>query len=1035
MKRTIIYFIAISLVIAGCKQKDWENPAIFSVNKEGPRASFIPFQDEPASLSKDIDKSNRILNLNGEWKFQFSWNPASVPDGFFFVGYDDTNWDNLEVPSNWQVKGYGTPIYTNVTHPFEANPPLVPADTNETGCYRRYFEVPGGWDNKEIFIHFAGVQSAFYLWINGQEVGYSHGSMTPAEFNITNYLNEGRNLVAAQVIRWSDGSYLEDQDFWRLSGIYRDVYLIARTPVSIDDFNVVTDLDEGYTDARLHVKVDLKKFVQTRFAGEVLLKLYCPAGEIIFENAKNVEISGNINFFSIDFDQEVINPLKWTAETPTLYNLSVSLLQNGKVLEATSQRIGFREVEIKNGQLLVNGKAVYFKGVNRHETEPERGRAITEESMIHDILLMKQNNINAVRTAHYPNQVRWYDLCDEYGLYVMDEANIESHQLWRENRSPAKDPDWLEAFIARGRSMTERDKNHPSIIFWSLGNEAGLGENFFALADTIRKLDPTRPIHYEGHYDSKKRELSHFDIISTMYPSVEMLQEFYSMDTTRPMIICEYAHAMGNSTGNFWKYWELFESNRRMQGGFIWDWVDQGLTKTAPSGEKYFAYGGDFGDRPNNANFCINGLVSPDRTPHPGLAEVKKIHQFIRFEPADIENGKIKIRNNYDFLTTSFLSFTYLYKEDGKLLSEGEIALPELQPGEEMVIEIPDYPRKTVGNEIFLDVFMKTKRESSWAPEGHVLAYEQFKLYSNPKADYRLQMQEGKSLQTLQSEIEYVIRGENFESVLNKNSGLLSKYEVNNKNFIELGPKSNFWRAPTDNDQGRGEISFAYQWRKAGLHNLSYQLDSIIPLNIKDKQAEFRVLGKLVSAAGEIIHRRDYTFYGNGAIQINEFYRLMGEFPPLPKVGNLFHLPLSFTNIEWYGRGPWENYQDRYSSALVGYYEGKVRSQYFPYVYPQENGNKTGVRWFSVKDDEGNGFRVVGDTLLNFSIHHYTLENLTNATHTYEIEDGAYITLNVDLAQMGVGGDDSWSPRVHPEFQLKDSVYTYSYTIYPFTNK
>jgi beta-galactosidase/beta-glucuronidase len=1026
--------LVIILLSFGCTSNEWENPEVFNINKTQPHAWFVPYQNEQQALLGEIEKSDRVMLLNGTWKFKFLLHPSESDPDFVNTTFDDNKWKTIDVPSNWQLKGYGTPIYTNVTHPFKADPPEIPADTNETGLYRKRLDLPEEWDKKEIFIHFAGVQSAFSLWINGEKAGYSQGSMTPAEFNITPFIKPGKNLIAAKVIRWSDGSYLEDQDFWRLSGIYRDVYLFARPALHIHDLSIQTDLDETYTNAKLNIAIDLVNHGAAVDKGSrIVYKLYDAGGNLIDMDDQTInKTNSNNGGFSISFMRSIENPLKWTAETPNLYTISVELYKDGNVLEALASKIGFREVEIKNGQVLVNGEAVYFKGVNRHEFEPDNGRAIREASMFQDIKLMKQHNINAVRTAHYPNQTRWYELCNEYGLYVMDEANIESHQLWREDRSPANNSDWKAAFIARGRAMVERDKNHPSIIFWSLGNEAGLGENFFDMADTIRKLDPTRPIHYEGHEQSKTREISHFDIISTMYPSLELLNEFYAKDTLRPMIICEYAHAMGNSIGNFWKYWDLFEANRRMQGAFIWDWVDQGLTKTTPGGVPYFAYGGDFGDYPNNANFCINGLVSPDRTIQPELLEVKKIHQFIKFIPQDLNEGKISIKNTYSFVSSDFLYFTYQIKENGNVKEQGFLDVPVLKPGEETHITIKEIQKYlTSDNEIHLDVSAHLSKKMPWAEKDTEMAFEQFTVKEGRFFDKQRETSSASILEIKEDEGFIEVVGLDFNVTINKNSGFISEYSVANKQLINVGPKNNFWRAPTDNDEGRGEISFAHRWREAGLNETHYQINRFNVTNMNDTEVQIRITGNIQSDTGNIAHDRNYIIRADGSIWVKNHYKVSSDFPPLPKVGNLYHLPVTMTNVTWYGRGAHESYQDRKHSARIGLYSGSVAEQYYPYVYPQENGNKVEVRWLKVEDQQNNGFYVVADSLLNFSIHNYTLQNLTEATHTYIVKNADFVTLNVDLEQMGVGGDDSWSPRVHPEFQLTDSLYSYSYSIIP----
>jgi beta-galactosidase/beta-glucuronidase len=851
--------------------------------------------------------------------------------------------------------------------------------------------------------------------------------MTPAEFDLTPYLVPGENLLAVKVVRWSDGSYLEDQDYWRLSGIYRDVFLFARPPLCIHDIDARAGLDGQYHNGELSLAVELKGHREE--GARLSYTLYDKDKKVASQQEKAVPpVQGKA---VVRFTGQVPSPLPWTAETPNLYTLAVELSRGGETLEATAIKLGFREVEIKGGQVLVNGKAVYFKGVNRHEFGPGKGRAIGEASMIKDIKLMKQHNINAVRTAHYPNQTRWYELCDQFGLYVMDEANVESHQLWREGRSPAKDPAWKKAFVARGRAMAERDKNHPCVIFWSLGNEAGIGENFHAMADTLRTIGMPRPIHYEGHGTARTREMPGFDIISTMYPSLELLEEFYRQDTSRPMIVCEYSHAMGNSVGNFYKYWALFESRRRMQGGFIWDWADQGLYKTTATGERFFAYGGDFGDRPNNANFCINGLVLPDRGVQPELMEVKKIHQWIKFVPVDVKKGKAKIKNTYDFISTAGFSFHYAVKENGRTVKEGQLEVPPLAPGEGAVARVPGMARYLSSDkEIYLDFTARLKESSPWAAAGHEVAFGQFLVKEGDTGPVGGEKARKGKLQVEETSGHYKLTGQGFQAMIDMGTGELAGYKYEGVELIVAGPANNFWRAPTDNDQGRGEKSYAHAWKMAGLQDMAYTVDSI-SVKREGGQALVRVIGTLRADSGQVRHWRAYAISASGRVHVHNHYRLEGHFPPLPKVGNLFRLPPGMDKLQWYGRGPHESYPDRKHGARAGLYSGTARGQYFPHVYPQENGNKVETRWLSLGDGQGNGFYIVADSLVNFSVHHYSLENLTMASHAYQVEDAGHLTLNVDLAQMGLGGDDSWSRRVHPEFLLREKEYKYGYTIVP----
>ncbi len=633
MTKIVIAFAALTISCSVFAQhKDWEDQSVIGSNKERPHATYIPYQDRQSALSFDRTRSENYKSLNGTWKFHWVPDDDQRPKDFFLPAFDASGWDTIPVPSNWQILGYGTPIYTNVVHPFPPEPPYIRRD-NPVGSYIRDFEVPEKWSGKQVFIHFDGVQSAFYIWVNGQLAGYSQGSMTPAEFNLTRFLQNGKNKLAVQVFRWSDGSYLEDQDFWRLSGIYRDVYLFATPDLHIRDFRVETPLNEDYTAARLRVNLRITNHAYERSAPQrILFSLLDASGKEVFSRSEAFgQQIGYNQETGMAMEEEIPHPRLWSAEKPNLYKLVIELQdEKGRTAEVIPVRVGFRDVKLKGGNLLVNGKAVYIKGTDRHEINPTAGRVLTREIMEKDIFLMKQNNINAVRTSHYPNQPLWYDLCDIYGIYLWDEANVESHGT---RPKLPMDPSWKEAFVDRAVSMEGRDKNHPSVVVWSLGNENGFGQNIQAEADTLRALDGTRLIHYDDRNDRTAQNPlpSYFDIISNMYATPAEMEMLTAEDTTRPVILCEYAHAMGNSVGGLKDYWDAIYSHPRMQGAFVWDWVDQGLEKTTADGRKYWAYGGDFGDTPNDNSFCINGLIYPDRTTKPQLAEVKRLYQNVRF--------------------------------------------------------------------------------------------------------------------------------------------------------------------------------------------------------------------------------------------------------------------------------------------------------------------------------------------------------------------------------------------------------------------
>ncbi|MBL7154499.1 MAG: DUF4981 domain-containing protein, partial [Phycisphaerae bacterium] len=715
---------------------DWENPEVVGINKEPGHCTLVPYADVRSALEAKREASPFYKSLDGKWKFNWVGKPGDRPVDFYKTDYNDADWMEIPVPSNWQMHGYGRPIYLNMRHPFPANPPHIPHDYNPVGSYRRRFAIPADWDGREVFIHFDGVKSAFYLWVNGQKVGYSQGSMTPAEFNITKHLQAGQNTLTAEVYRWSDGSYIEDQDMWRLSGIYRSVYLFSTPKVHIKDFFVRCGLDEEYKDGTIKIRPKLVSFTSQDLKGwTVQAQLYDDQERPVLDKPLSKDVLGIINEkypqrdnvkFAL-MEGKVAEPKKWSDEFPNLYTLVLTLKNaKGDVVETESCRVGFRTVEIKDGRLLVNGRSVKLFGVNRHEHDPDHGRAIPVSRMIQDIKLLKQNNINAVRTSHYPDSPVWYDLCDQYGIYLIDEANLESHAL---KGYLANHATWHTAFVDRAIRMVERDKNHPSVIFWSLGNETGCGPNHAAMAAWIKEYDPTRPIHYEGAA-GKPKDYWYVDMISRMYARIPQIIRLATDPVdNRPMVLCEYAHAMGNSVGNLKEYWDAIRSHKRLIGGFIWDWADQGLRKLSADGKQFWAYGGDFGDNPNDGNFCCNGLVQPDRKPNPSLHEVKKIYQRIWVEPVDAVAGKIRIRNEYDFADLGFVDIQWELTGNGRVLQKGKLDKLPLAPDAEQEINIPlEKPQLEAGAEYWLKVSFALAENSSWAKGGHVVAWDQFQV-------------------------------------------------------------------------------------------------------------------------------------------------------------------------------------------------------------------------------------------------------------------------------------------------------------------
>lgn len=1034
-----VFFVSISTLHVSAQIPYWQDPDMIGKNKVAAHTTLNIYPDEISALTFDKTSSPFFKSLNGMWKFKFVENPSMAPQEFYEAGFNTSSWEELPVPANWQIHGYGQPIYTNIKMPFPMDPPNVPEDKNETGLYRTSFELPDTWQERQIFLHFAGVQSSCQVWLNGQEVGYSEGSMTPAEFDITSLVEDGINELAVKVIRWSDASYIEDQDFWRLSGIFRDVFLFSTPKIHLQDFHIAPSLSPDYSQGALSLKFQLKNYGSKKIKKHhVQINLYDGDGRQVVSGLVQIpKIEGGASA-TYAWDNPVSSPRLWSAEAPNLYTMTLTLMDKKyNVLESISTKTGFREVKILDGQLLVNGKAILIKGVNRHETDPDRGRAITEAGMIEDVVLLKQNNFNAVRTSHYPNHPRWYELCDEYGLYIVDETNLESHDLWEKEKYIGQEPMWKKAMVDRAISMTERDKNHPCIIMWSLGNECGLGPNFDAMAQAIKKIDSSRPIHYEGRNPPYHGSLPSFDIISNMYASIEESIRLSNEDPSRPVILCEYAHSMGNSTGNFKEYWDAFKANPRLQGGFIWDWVDQAIRRKTDKGVEYFAYGGDFGDKPNDGNFCMNGLLFPDRKPQPALQEVKKIQQNIDFA-ANSDFSKINITNQYDFISLDFLELNWALLEDGKVVKSGKTDLGAIPPGETLNWDSPvANQRKTEGKEYVLDLSVRTETSLPWADANHEVAWEQFVLvpYELSTASQIfptviLTAEED----TFQTDSTWFFQ-ETFEETdhrieIDKNTGQITSITVRGEELLVEGPKPNLWRAPIDNDEGGGERSFASRWLAYGLNNLEQSVDSVAYMRFTPYQGTINIFGKLQAKTDAISYKMRYFFKGKGDIEISLELEVPENCPPLPRVGTMWKLKENLNAVYWYGRGPHESYWDRKWGARIGEYIGTVDEQYVNYGRPQENGNKTDIRQFAIADATGVGLEFNPmEVFFNANAHTYSLSSLAEANYPYELVPAGYTTLHIDYQQMGVGGDDSWNPRTHEVYQLKEKNYSFRYTV------
>jgi len=1020
------------------KVPEWEDPQVIGQNKEPGHCTLVPYPNTRTALKCKRQVSRFYKSLNGKWKFNWVSKPSDRPVDFYKPRYDVSKWDEIPVPSNWQMHGYGRPIYLNMRYPFPVNPPYIPHDYNPVGSYRIDFRIPGTWKNRQVFLHFDGVKSASYIWINGRKVGYSQDSMLPAEFNVTKYLKRGKNTLAVEVYRWSDGSYLEDQDMWRLAGIYRNVYLFSTPQVHVRDFAVRTDLDDSHTDATLMIRPRITNYINQDLKGwNVEAQLYNAENEPVLSEALSRSASsivrerypqrGNVPFGLLKATIE--NPRKWSAETPYLYTLLITLKDSdGKVVEIESCRVGFREVEIKDGQLFVNGKSIKLFGVNRHEHDPDHGRAIPVSRMLQDIKLLKTHNLNAVRTSHYPDDPTWYDLCDEYGIYLIDEANLETHGV---GGYFSNEPQWNTAFMERAIRLVERDKNHASVIIWSLGNESGCGPNHSAMAAWMHYNDPTRPVHYEGAA-ARGRDPYYVDMISRMYARIpQIIRLATDPDDNRPMVLCEYAHAMGNSVGNLKEYWDAIRSHKRLIGGFIWDWADQGLRKTGADGKEFWAYGGDYGDNPNDGNFCCNGLVQPDRRPNPSLYEVKKVYQRISVTPVEPLEGTFKIRNEYDFTSLDFVNILWELTEDGKTIQKGKLPKLSLAPGDDKQINIPfEKPNTRPGAEYLLKISFALADNTSWAEQGHVVAWEQFEIpFDTPQAP-SADIAAMPPLKLQESDKALKITGENFELAIGKSSGAIESLKFDGKELIAEPLVPNFWRVPIDNDNGNGMPRRLGVWRDAGPNR------SVGKVSVAEVKRQLVVVTAetTISVGTNSACNTVYSVYGSGDIVIKTTVTPRGgNIPKLPRFGMQMAIPGEFSTMSWFGRGPNESYWDRKTGSAVGLYSGPVEENFHPYVRPQETGNKTDVRWLALTNKKGAGLLAVGMPLLSASAWPFTMEDLQKATHTNELPRRKTITVNLDYKQMGVGGDDSWGARTHPEYTLPAKTYSYKFRLRPYT--
>ncbi len=1017
---------------------EWNNPPeIFEVNREPAHTTLMPYPNTAMALAGDRTASPFYYSLDGTWKFNCAHDPAKRPVDFYTVGYDVSAWRDIQVPGNWETQGCDKPIYTNVTYPWTGvenpTPPFAPTIDNPVGSYKRTFLLPDGWKGRQVYLSFQGVSSAFYVWVNGQYVGYSEDSFTAKDFDITKFATVGTNEIAVEVYRWSDGSWLEDQDMIRLSGIFREVYLFSTPNVHIRDFNYTTDLDDQYVDATFSLQASVRQFQTTPPSGYMLQAMvYDTAGKPVLAEPMNMPVVfGDENESQVTQAVQVKQPLLWSAETPNLYTLVLSLVDPaGKVIETESCKVGFREFAIQNGKMLINGQPILFKGVNRHEIDPTTGKTLDEARMVQDIQIMKQFNINAVRTSHYPNDPRWYDLADQYGLYLIDEANLETHGV--RDILPASDPAWTDACIDRLSSMIERDKNHPSVLIWSLGNEAGSGENFKKMQAWAHLHDPTRPVHYEGDPDAS-------DILSQMYPSVDSFAAT-AASTDRPYILCEYSHSMGNSNGDLYQYWDVIDNNPQAQGAFIWDFVDQALWWPKPDGTgEYLSYGGDWGDNPNDGNFCANGLLFADHTPQPDLYEVKHVYQNIKVKEIDIPEGEVQIENQFRFTNLNAFDTSWTLLADNRPVASGSFNL-NLAPLESKIIYL-DFRNVQVlsATEYLLNFSFKLKKDTLWAPAGYEIASDQFLVPFEAPQKALENISNLEALKVEDNESQAVIggntNGNDFQVVFDKTNGTIASWTVAGTALISQGPVPNFWRAPNDNDKGNGMPDRTGTWRYAGRDRKVEQV-KVIRLSPQSLRIEVSFsFPTTIPSTGTFI----YVFYSNGDIIVqNTLIPGDPNLPEIPEVGSLLTLPAEFENVTWYGRGPQENYWDRNTGSLVGVYTNTVTGMFEPYIEPQETGNRTDVRWVAITNQAGAGLLAVSvaytnhPAVMEINALHYTPWELESVSHPYELKSNGEVYLRLSYHQMGVGGDDSWGARPHPEFTLySNQSYSYVYRLSP----
>ncbi len=1064
--RTKLIFLTLTLLAAafsaGAQKPEWQDETVVAVGKMYPRTQFLSYSSKEKAMAGDKTADEFYSSLDGKWHFKWVDEPSKIVPDFYKPDYNVDSWRKIDVPANWEVNGYGDALYTN--HPYEFQPvnPVPPTlpEKNPVGMYRTTFKVPNDWLEREVFLNIGGVKSGCYVYVNGEKVGYSEDSKSPAEFDITKYIKVGDvNTLALEVYRWSTGSYLECQDFWRISGIERSVYLWSQPKIGIRDYIVNTTLDPTYTNGTMELGVVAKTYWLNKKNVKIYYDLYDAQGNLMGSDSKNVGLDMQQED-TVRFALNLNNVRKWSAETPYLYTLLLRVQgENGRFSEYITGKVGFRTTEIRGNQFFVNGQPVLIKGVNYHEHHPMTGHVLDEATIVKDLELMKKHNINAIRLCHYPQQTRFYELCDQYGFYLCDEANIESHGMGynlAKGRTLGNAPSWLNAHMDRTINMYERNKNHASVVFWSLGNEAGNGYNFYMTYLWLKDREPQRPVQYE-------RALLEWntDIFCPQYPGAPEFARWGQSNTDRPYIASEYEHSMGNSTGNIKDIWAEIYKYPNLQGGFIWDWVDQGIWVDRGEDGQFWAYGGDFGkNAPSDGNFLCNGIVNPDRTPHPAMAEVRKVYQNVHFTPVDLAKGTIEIKNGYFFTNLDQYRITYKIMANGTEIKSGDIST-ELEPQQGKNISIPTGDIKTTpGTEYFVNIAVSTKTDEPLLGKDYAVATEQFRLPI--ETDKPLYSEKLSKLRVKQDKYTATVSSPELEFVFDKVKGSIISYKVNGIEYItdRFGLRPNFWRGPTDNDYGAGMPRKMQVWKQAGKNA------KVLETKIKENgqgMATMTVVYSLGDIAPEFT--AVYTILANGIIHVDATLSTKDEsLPGLPRVGMRMRLPKSFETVEYFGRGPQENYCDRNYGTDIGLYKSSVADQYFPYVRPQENGHKTDVRWVALYDNKGRGMMVLADKTIEFNALNNSVEDFDGEesyrpyqyrnfrpgsekdedlkdarprqTHINDIVPQDYVELCIDDRMQGVGGDDSWGSLPYPPYRLSAAQpYNYGYTLIPIASE